>query len=140
MALPQRRQRVPIGVERRRAGVVQRGQPVGAQLVDGDRFARHELVGGRLLADLSKRIAGLFLCRVPAADLLPPARLRIEPCVDRKLVPDNGFPGFAVGDFDLLICGEVAVYSFGSGLLVCRLGHSLQRRKVVDCVEAGLSA
>ena len=92
----QRGQAVRVAVDRRRAGVVQRGEPVRAQLLDRHRLARHEGVGGRLLADLGQRIAGLLLGGVTAAHLLALTRFRVHPRIDRKLISHNGFPGLAV--------------------------------------------
>jgi hypothetical protein len=55
VALGQQRQRVPVGVDRCRAGVVQRRDPVITQLADRYSLARHKSALGRLITDLGQR-------------------------------------------------------------------------------------
>jgi hypothetical protein len=68
------RNRIPVVVERRRAGIAQRGKPIRAQLVYGDRLAWHKLVSGRQLTDLRQRVTRLLLCGVPAGEPVDASR------------------------------------------------------------------
>jgi len=46
--------RIPVVVERRRAGIVQRGKPIRAQLVDGDKSMWHTDPGAFVWAALEQ--------------------------------------------------------------------------------------
>lgn len=102
MTLPERRKRVFVRVERGRTRVVERRQPICAQVLNGDRLPRNEHVSGGLLADLGQHIAGQLLSGVPPAHLLTLPGRRALAGVERKLLPYNGFTRPTVDNLEFL--------------------------------------
>jgi len=67
MALPKRGQGVRVGIQCRRASIVQRRQPILAEFLHIDRLARHERISGRLLPNLGQRVARQYAQAIGAA-------------------------------------------------------------------------
>src|SRR5271169_5064413 len=132
VALPKRRDGVTVGVDRRRSCVVQRRQPIGAQLLDSDRLTRDELVSGRLLPDLGQRVAGLLLGGETAAHLLALPGLWVLTGADCNLAAHNGFPGRRSVMVTLRICG-------GRCCLSHRTHPSLRRPNICTSLLKGSS-
>jgi hypothetical protein len=69
VAFAQRRHGVDQGVDRGRAGVMKRREPVRAQFVDGDSFARHERVVRSVVGDRAEFFARVALRLEASANL-----------------------------------------------------------------------